>query len=191
MRRLVSVPPVARGERQECHDNPALCLLAPRRPPGVVTRRAARGPEVPAMTRLFAFAEPALLAAALAVTPAREARAAKTVMRRLVLLLVALAIVSVGLPVPGASAAAPATPTTTSPTSSPNPSTLGANVTLTATVMPATTAGSVQFFDGSTPLGAPVAVSSGTASLSIDTLGLGSHSLTARFSPIDPSSFTG
>src|SRR5262249_25289579 len=102
--------------------------------------------------------------------------------------LVALAIVSVGLPVPGASAQ---TSTTTALTSSPNPSTLGANVTLTATVTPAAAAGDVQFFDASTNLGAPVAVSSGTASLSIDTLGLGSHSLTAMFTPTDPLSFSG
>src|SRR5262245_36251687 len=105
-------------------------------------------------------------------------------MRRLVLLLVVLAIVSVGLLVPGASAA---DPTTTSLTSSPNPSTLGENVTLTATVAPAAAAGVVQFRDGPTDLGAPVAVSSGTASLSIDTLGLGSHPLTAQFTPTDPS----
>jgi len=106
----------------------------------------------------------------------------------LLFVVLALAIVSVGRPVPGA---APPSPTTTSLTSSPNPSTLGANVTLTATVLPATAAGSVQFFDASTTLGAPVAVSSGTASLAIDTLGLGSHSLTAQFTPTDPSSFTG
>src|SRR5262249_22128161 len=81
--------------------------------------------------------------------------------------------------------------TTTSLTSSPNPSTLGANVTLTATVTPAAAAGSVQFRDGVTSLGAPVAVSSGTASLSTTTLRLGSHSLTAQFTPTDPSSFTG
>src|SRR5262249_24669502 len=83
------------------------------------------------------------------------------------------------------------TSTTTSLTSSPNPSTLGENVTLTATVLPAAAAGSVQFFDSSTPLGAPVGVSLGTAALSIDTLGLGSHPLAAQFTPTDPSSFSG
>src|SRR5215467_7888004 len=69
---------------------------------------------------------------------------------------------------------------TTLSASPPSPSTLGDNVTLTATVAPVAAAGVVQFRDGLTDLGAPVAVNSGVAVFVISTLGLGPHSLTAQ-----------
>jgi hypothetical protein len=59
----------------------------------------------------------------------------------------------------------------------------GASVTLTATVSPAVAAGTVQFKIGTAALGSPVAVSSGTASVSTTALALGSNSLTAVFTP--------
>ena len=46
----------------------------------------------------------------------------------------------------------------------------GTPVTLTATVTPSSAAGTVQFYDGSTALGAPVAVAAGTATKSVSTL---------------------
>lgn len=71
--------------------------------------------------------------------------------------------------------------TTTSLVASPNGTAeVGSAVTLTATVSPAT-AGTVQFKDGATNLGSPVAVSSGTASLTTTSLVVGSHALTAVF----------
>ncbi|MGH3767326.1 MAG: Ig-like domain repeat protein [Pseudonocardiaceae bacterium] len=55
-------------------------------------------------------------------------------------------------------------------------------LTLTATVTPATATGTVQFKDGSTNVGAPAAVTNGTASTA-STLAVGSHQLTAVFTP--------
>ena len=77
--------------------------------------------------------------------------------------------------------------TTTSVISSVNPSVSGESVTFTATVSAdapssATPVGSVEFFDGVTSLGAPVALdSSGQAQLSTSTLAVGSHDITAVF----------
>jgi hypothetical protein len=76
--------------------------------------------------------------------------------------------------------------TTTSLTSSPNPSTVGQTVTLSSTVSPVAPAsgiptGSITFRDGATTLGV-VALVNGSASLSISTLTVGSHSLTAVYS---------
>ena len=65
--------------------------------------------------------------------------------------------------------------------SSLNPSTLGQSVTLSATVTPGTATGGVQFLDGSTVLGA-VAVSGGSAALSLSSLTAGTHSITAVYS---------
>jgi hypothetical protein len=82
---------------------------------------------------------------------------------------------------------APATTTTTTLASSANPSTYGTG-TLTATVVAANatalTGGTVQFFDGGSPLGVPVAVNAttGEATLSINTLGAGAHGITAGYS---------
>ena len=54
--------------------------------------------------------------------------------------------------------------------------------TLTATVRPSSLAGTVQFKDGSSNIGGPVAVSGGTAATTT-TLAPGNHSLTAIFTP--------
>ena len=83
----------------------------------------------------------------------------------------------------------PATSTTTSlgvtPTS---PITVGTQSTLTATVSPSTAAGSVQFFDGATAIGGPVAVAAGSASTTT-TFTANTHSVKAVFTPTDPSAF--
>jgi hypothetical protein len=79
--------------------------------------------------------------------------------------------------------------TTTVLTSSKNPPFSGDSVTLTATESPAA-AGTVQFKDGSSTLGSPVAVNgSGVATFSTSALTVGSHSLSAVFTPTDPTSF--
>lgn len=77
--------------------------------------------------------------------------------------------------------------TTTSVTSSANPAVLGQSVTLTATVAPQSPAtgiptGTVQFRIGTTNLGAPVALSGGTASLSTAALAVGTSSINAVYS---------
>jgi hypothetical protein len=71
--------------------------------------------------------------------------------------------------------------TTTTVTSDANPSRKGSTVTFTATVSSSTATGTVQFLDGSTPLGA-VALNSGNASLSISTLTVGKHYIMATYS---------
>jgi hypothetical protein len=73
-------------------------------------------------------------------------------------------------------------PTTTALTSSVNPSTLGQSVTLTATVTGSSPTGTVQFVDGSTNLGAPVALVGNVATLVTSSLTAGSHSITAVYS---------
>ncbi len=69
--------------------------------------------------------------------------------------------------------------------SSANPSVYGQNVTFTATVSSpqasATPGGTVEFFDGLTSLGTGT-MTAGVASFSIDTLGGGSHAITAKYS---------
>lgn len=65
----------------------------------------------------------------------------------------------------------------------------GGTVDLTATVSPVA-AGTVQFKDGAANLGAPVAVAAGSATLSVTTLNAGAHSITATFTPTDPSAFS-
>ena len=67
----------------------------------------------------------------------------------------------------------------------------GSTVTLTATVAPGAAAGSVQFKDGATNLGSPVAVSSGTASTTTTVLTNGSHALSATFAPTDTTAYQG
>ena len=64
----------------------------------------------------------------------------------------------------------------------------GTNVTLKATVSPSAAAGSVQFSDGGSALGAPVTVAGGIASTTV-TPALGSHSYTASFTPTDTTSY--
>lgn len=81
----------------------------------------------------------------------------------------------------------PSTPvTSTSTTVAPSPAsptTVGTPVTLTATVSPAAAAGTVTFYDGSTALGAAASVTNGSASLDTTGLGIGTHSITAVFTP--------
>jgi hypothetical protein len=60
---------------------------------------------------------------------------------------------------------------------------------LVANVTPTGAAGTVQFSDGSSALGAPVQVLKGVAFLSTSTLAPGTHSLTAAFTPTDPAAF--
>ena len=80
------------------------------------------------------------------------------------------------------------TVTTTTLTVNPaGPVDFGTSVTLTAGVTPTAATGAVQFYDGSTALGSPVTVAAGAASTSVSTLASGSHSLTAKFVPADPS----
>ena len=55
-------------------------------------------------------------------------------------------------------------------------------MTLTATETPAT-AGTMQFFDGTSALGSPVTVNAGTATYATSSLAIGSHSLSAVFTP--------
>lgn len=64
--------------------------------------------------------------------------------------------------------------------SSLNPSGVGQAVTFTAT-LPSTATGTVQFFDGSTPINSAVTVASGSAATTISTLILGPHNITAAF----------
>ncbi len=74
--------------------------------------------------------------------------------------------------------------TTTVLTPSTTSSTLNQSVTFTATVSPSTSGvptGTVTFLDGTTPLGSP-ALSGGVASLSISTLAIGTHTITASYS---------
>ncbi|GAA2177012.1 hypothetical protein GCM10009847_01240 [Leucobacter tardus] len=66
----------------------------------------------------------------------------------------------------------------------------GDAVDLSAKVVPAEAAGTVQFMDGDETLGEPQTVSNGAASLRTNDLTLGEHSLTAEFVPSDDSVFT-
>jgi hypothetical protein len=79
--------------------------------------------------------------------------------------------------------------TTTMLTATPSPATEGGAIALDATVSPSDAAGTVQFKDGTTDLGTPVAVTGGHASTTTSTLTAGSHDLSAVFTPTDPTSF--
>ena len=74
-----------------------------------------------------------------------------------------------------------AAPTTTALASSLNPSTFGQSVTFTATVTGSSPTGTVQFKDGASNLGAPVALSGGVATLATSSLGVGTHPITAVY----------
>ncbi len=71
---------------------------------------------------------------------------------------------------------------TTTLSSSPNPSTLGQQVTFTATVTGTggTPTGTVMFFDGTANIGSGT-ISGGVATLKLTTLAAGSHSITANY----------
>lgn len=73
--------------------------------------------------------------------------------------------------------------TTTTVTSSANPSTYG-SCSLTATVSPVPTGGTVRFYRDGSPLGSPVAVNAitGQAIYNANTLGVNTHEITADFS---------
>jgi CSLREA domain-containing protein len=74
-------------------------------------------------------------------------------------------------------------PTTTAVISSLNPSTFGQSVTFTATVSGGSNpTGTVQFEDGSANLGAAVALSGSTATLTTSALTVGTHPITAVYS---------
>ena len=88
--------------------------------------------------------------------------------------------------------------TTTSLQSSEDPSKLGDSVTFTATVSPASgtimPAGTVQFSIDSTAFGNPVTLNNGFATLTTSALAVGSHTVTAAYTPgtgqFNPSSGT-
>jgi hypothetical protein len=73
------------------------------------------------------------------------------------------------------------TPTYTSLTSSPNPANFSQSVTLTATLSPATAAGTATFFNGATKLGTATLVG-GMATFATSSLPPGSDSLSANYS---------
>ncbi|MFE0625841.1 Ig-like domain-containing protein [Streptomyces sp. NPDC058864] len=82
------------------------------------------------------------------------------------------------------------TATTTTLAAGPaSPVVQGTAVKLTATVAPAAAGGSVRFLDGTTPIGSPVTVSNGAASLTTSALGVGTHALTAAFTPADAAAY--
>lgn len=58
----------------------------------------------------------------------------------------------------------------------------GASVTFTATVAGSTPTGTVQFKDGGSNLGSPVALAAGVASRSANTLAVGTHAISAAYS---------
>jgi Bacterial Ig-like domain (group 3)/Abnormal spindle-like microcephaly-assoc'd, ASPM-SPD-2-Hydin len=75
--------------------------------------------------------------------------------------------------------------TSTTVVSSLNPATVGQSVMFTATSTSATAGtltGTITFFDGATQIGAPVTISSGSASVSTTTLTQAAHSITAKYS---------
>ena len=83
----------------------------------------------------------------------------------------------------------PAATTTILRTSPPSPVRAGTLVTLTAAVTPVLAMGTVQFKDGTTPLGPPIAVANGIASGTTSRLTVGSHQLTATFIPANSTAF--
>jgi hypothetical protein len=83
------------------------------------------------------------------------------------------------------------TNTATTVSSSANPSTVGSSVTFTATETPAA-AGSVQFSIDGTATGSPVAVNgSGVAQYATSSLAVGTHTVSAAFTPTDTTTFAG
>ncbi len=79
--------------------------------------------------------------------------------------------------------------TTTLDVAPTSPQVAGTSIGLTAHVAPASASGSVQFLDGASPIGSPVAVAGGTAQTSSSSLTAGSHSLTAAFTATNPGAF--
>jgi len=87
---------------------------------------------------------------------------------------------------PQAAAVSTVTPpvATTTVVSGNGTSTVGDSVTLTATVSPTPTGGTVQFLDNGTAFGGTVPVVSGVASLPWTSFSVGTHPITARFNAI-------
>jgi hypothetical protein len=81
-------------------------------------------------------------------------------------------------------------PSSTLLTASPNPTGVGQTVTLTATVTgtgaPSPPAGTVTFYDGTTPLGTATLNASDSATFTVSTLALGTHALTAVYAVSGP-----
>ena len=75
----------------------------------------------------------------------------------------------------------PLSATSTSLASSQNPSTFGQPVTFTATVAGTAPSGTVTFFDGGSQIGSAALSSGGSATFTSSALGLGNHSITARY----------
>ncbi|HKT49270.1 MAG TPA: Ig-like domain-containing protein, partial [Candidatus Angelobacter sp.] len=63
-----------------------------------------------------------------------------------------------------------------------NPAVFGDSLTFTATVSPSSATGTVTFLDGSNPISDAVPLVSGSASLNIATLPIGTHAITAQYS---------
>src|SRR5215470_1361149 len=83
-----------------------------------------------------------------------------------------------------------ATPTTTALSVNPSGSVAQFTlVTLSATVSPAAATGTVQFLDGTSPLGAPVTVTAGSAAFATSSLTVGAHTLAASFVPANPAAY--
>jgi hypothetical protein len=82
----------------------------------------------------------------------------------------------------------PVTTTTSLVTTPGSAQVQGGNVNLTASVQPATAAGSISFLDGATSLGT-VAVANGSAAFNTTALALGSHNLPASFVPANTTAF--
>ncbi|UQX88398.1 Ig-like domain-containing protein [Jatrophihabitans telluris] len=80
------------------------------------------------------------------------------------------------------------TQTSTSLVATPSAASVGGSTTLKATISPAV-AGSVQFYDGGTALGAPVTVSGGVASTSVAITTAGTHTYQAHFIPTDAATY--
>jgi beta-lactam-binding protein with PASTA domain len=73
-------------------------------------------------------------------------------------------------------------PTTTALLASKDPQIVGSPVTFTATVSGSNPSGSIQFKDGITSLGSPVALAARAAALTTSALSIGTHSITAVYS---------
>lgn len=84
-------------------------------------------------------------------------------------------------------------PTTTTVNCTPNPSTVGQNVTCTATISPSDATGTVEFQDGASTIGgcAAVPVTTGSAACSTTGLTAGSHTITATYTPTTESGWEG
>lgn len=67
----------------------------------------------------------------------------------------------------------------------------GEVVTLTATIAPKTATGTVQFFNGTTKLGDAARATDGAATHKAMNLPVGTHEISAEFTPTDPAAFAG